>query len=92
MKTRVSLKYFVTDCRAIFLGGMGVLGGGEFAIVTFVNLLFPIILKYLNLKKSLQRIMKYKVLLCWSKLRPNYKVFPTGAENKDNKNKESSTS
>ena len=36
--------------------------------------------------------MKYKVLLCWSKLRLNYKVFATGAENKDNKNKESSTS
>ena len=34
-------------------------------------------------KKSLQRIMRHKVLQFWSKLGPNCRVFPTGAGNKE---------
>ena len=39
--------------------------------------------KKFKLKKSLQRIRICKVLQFWSKLGPNCRVFPTGAENKE---------
>ena len=51
---------------------------GKLTKVTFVNLLCPIILKCLNLKKSLQRIIIYRVLQFWSKLGRNCRVFLLG--------------
>ena len=36
--------------------------------------------------KALQRIIRYKVLKFWSKLGPNWRVFPTGARNKEESN------
>ena len=62
------------------------LGHGIFfeklTIISFINLLCPIILKGLNFKNYLQRIMRCKVLLFQSNSVPNSRVFPIGARNK----------